>query len=445
MRFLGFGKKAVEPVIEKKHGETHGDIAGSPIGFLFGTFGVDIVCSYIPPTLAYKFYNAISPLQGTISKIHDAIGGLPLVLRPEDEPDNLIKESPILDMLNNPSPLTTKRKFFVNSAKSIMLTRELFIIARGPITSPPLELVFVNPKDVHVFQDAQSKWPVKIQTNAKSDHRQFFRTEINGRIRYVDENKMNEIYPYIVEDDEGGQTDSFRGISPLTSLKNELLSYSSSILGNTKAIENSGKPSGIISPKGDEFSDEQYQEIVKTLKNEVVGPFNDGKLIMLPFGVEAAFKEWAPKDMDYETLQKNVKTNIWNLWSIPLPLMNETNQTFDNFAQAQVAFYDEAVNESFEMLADALKWMLETRFDMEGVSIWYNPFEVPALKRRAVSMMEDMTKSEVLSVDEVRGSAGFEKTADGDAILVNSKKSPLSAVVEGPSFSTNSSVDAGTE
>ena len=150
--------------------------------------------------------------------------------------------------------------------------------------------------------------------------------------------------------------------------------------------------------------------------------------------VEAAFPQWKPKDMDYATLQKNVKTNIWNLYSMPLPIVSEEGQTYSNFAEAQTAFYDEAVNENWHILADALKWILQTRFELDGLIIDYNPYEVPALKRRAINTMQDMTKSEALTIDEIRSFAGYENVDDGDNVMISIKKTTLSAAVEGPSF-----------
>lgn len=434
--FFEFGSDVVEKVDVINTSIKHGDIAGNHVDFLFSSFGCGIGESWIAPSLAYKFYHKISPLQGTISKIADAIGTLPLVLRDENEPDVLIKESDILDILKTPSPLTTKKQFLTNSAISLMLTRSLYIVARGPVMRPPVELVFVHSYNIAIVSDASSEWPTKITTDIRGDSRDYFREMVKGRWRYFDKMRMNEIFPYISERSEEDSSSYFGAISPLTSIKDELLSYSASILGNTASIENSGRPSGIISPKDDELGEEQYDELKKSLKEEMAGARNSGQIVIVPAAVEAAFPEWAPKDMDYETLQKNVKTNIWNLYSMPFPIVSENNQTFNNAEIGQIAFYDEAVNENWSNLSDALKWILMTRYDMTDLLIDYNPLEVPALKRRAVSLMKEMAESQVLSVNEARNSGGFVDTPDGDSILVDSKKTTLTSVVEGPSFDT---------
>ena len=442
MKFFNFGKNKVEqpaPVEVK-----HGDIAGSHVDFLFSSFGTGIAANFISAQLAYKFYNQISPLQGTISKIADAIGALPLVLRNENNPDELINESPILDILKAPSPLTTKKQFFTNSAISLMLTRELFIVARGPVNSPPLELVMIHSYNVMTIADVTSQWPVKITTNINGDRRDYFREMVAGRWRYFDRMRMNEIFPYISERSVNSAGGDFRGISPITSLKDELLSYTASVVGNTFTMENEGRPSGIISPKDDELGQEQYDDLKKSLKEQMAGPTNKGKIVVLPAGVEAAFPQWAPKDMDYETLQKNVKTNIWNLYSMPFPIVSENNQTFNNAEIGQIAFYDEAVNENWGIVADALKWVLTTRFDMQDLLIDYNPLEVPALRRRAVSLMKEMTETQVLSINETRNSGGFADVPEGDAILVDSKKTTLGNVVEGPSFEDPAATNGDT-
>ena len=446
MRWNPFGKK------ESKIGEVanvsvkHGDLAGNHVDFLFSSFGSGIGESWIAPTLAYKFYHKISPLQGTVSKIADAIGTLPLVLRDENEPDVLIKESEILNILKNPSPLTTKKQFLTNSAVSLMLTRSLYIVARGPVMSKPAELVFIHPYNVATVADVSSVWPFKITTNVKGDKREYYREMVKGRWRYFDKMRMNEIFPYVSERSDDETSSYFGAISPLTSLKDELLSYSASILGNTASIEQSGRPSGIITPEDDELGEEQYDDLKNSLKEQLAGPSNSGAIVILPARVKAAFPQWAPKDMDYESLQKNVKTNIWNLYSMPFPLVSESNQTFNNAEIGQISFYDEAVNENWSNLSDALKWVLETRYDMDGLIIDYNALEVPALRRRAISLMKEMVETEVLSVNEARNSGGFVDVPEGDTILVKSNKTTLGAVVEGPSFESEAnSSNSGSE
>lgn len=432
MKFFGFGRNKVEkptPIQVK-----HGDIAGNHMDFLFSSYGSGILSNFISPELSYKFYHQVSPLQGTISKIADAIGALPLVLRNENEPDVLIKESEILDLLKMPSPLSTKKQFFTASAISLMLTRELYIVARGPINSPPIELVFIHSYNIMTMEDVNSDWPIKITTNVSGDSRDYFREDVAGRWRYFDRMRLNEIFPYVSERSINPSGSYFRGISPLTALKDELLSYSASVLGNTFSIENSGRPSGIISPKDDDLATDQYDDLKKSLRKEMSGPGNSGRIVILPSAVEAAFPQWAPKDMDYETLQKNVKTNIWNLYSMPFPIVSENNQTYSNTETAQLSFYDEAVNENWGILSDALKWILQTRFDMKDLLIDYNALEVPALRRRAVALMKEMAETEVLSVNEARNSGGFVDLPDGDTVLVSSNKTTLDAIIEGPSF-----------
>ena len=192
MKFSLFGRKKTELVKVAQKSAHSANWANS----LLDTFGGNIVAPNIPPNLAYQFYHKISPLQGTISKIHDAIGTLPLVLREEDNPEILIKESPILTLLKKPSPLTTKKKFLTQSAKSLMLTRELYIVARGPVNRPPLELVFVDPSKIQIFEDINSTWPVKINTNINGDRRDYFREDVRGRWRYFDKLRF-QINPHI--------------------------------------------------------------------------------------------------------------------------------------------------------------------------------------------------------------------------------------------------------
>lgn len=409
---------------------------GNPsyVSYLLSRFGDGITGVYLPPITAYRFYHKIGPLQSGVSKVTEAIGALPLVLKSVSDPDQITTESEVLDLLNNPSGLTTKKQFATNCALSVILTKELWLVCRGPVESKPDELVFVHPYNIQIFADPSSPWPFKITTLIKGDNRSYTREDgPDGRFRYIDDMRMNELFPYISERNEMDGEAYFRGISGLSAIKDELMSYSASIVGNTSSIENAGRPSGIISPKDDSLTPDQLDDIADSLTT-ITGATANGKLALIPYSVEAAFQAWAPKDMDYETLQKNVKQNIWLLLEIPLAMVTEATQTFNNVEIAEVAFYDSAVQSPFTTVADAWKRMLETRFDLDGLIISFNQFEVPALKRRAVSRMKDLSESQVLTVNEVRHIGGYEDTENGEKVLVNSGRSTLETIVTAPDF-----------
>lgn len=430
MSFLGLGKKT------EKVEEVKTEIKSSTpsfVRYLFSTFGGGIGEMFLPPYTAYRFYHKISPVQGTVSKVCDAIASLPLVLRSEESPDEITKDHEVLELLNRPSGLTTKKQFFTLAAQSLMLTRELWVVSRGLESQKPVELSFIHPYNIEIVSDPTHIWPTSIYTNINGDRHYYYREDYKDRYRYFDRSRLNEMMPFVAERNVFGSSGYFRGISPLSAMKDELLSYSASILGNTATIENSGRPSGIISPKNSNMTPEQYEDLQESLE-KTIGAKNSGQILLLPESVEAVFPQWAPKDMDYATLQDNVKHNLWNLYSMPLPIVSSKGQTYSNFTEAQTAFYDEAVNEIWEVLADALKWMLEIKYDLTGQTLSYNQFEVPALKRRAVRMMKEMTESNALSINEIRNSAGYDDDADGNEIIVPSGKTTLDNIIQGASF-----------
>jgi HK97 family phage portal protein len=428
-----FKKDKQEVVEEKSSGNDFG--LGQFSSYVFSQFGYSIGHIYLSPQLAYTFYNKISPLKGAIQKVALAIGDLPMVMRSESEPDIITKDGKIIELLKNPSPLTTKKQFLMQSAISVMLTNELFIVARGGRNAPPVELVFVHPYNIQITEDANSIFPVQIYVNLNGDRRYYYRELYKGRYRYFDRSGLNEIYPYISERSSSNESGFFRGISPLTSLKDEMIGYSASVISNKEAVENSGKPSGVISLDDDTLTEEQRKDLKQSIIEAGSGIQNSGNVLMIPAKVSAVFPQWSPRDMDYEVMQKNMKHNLWRLYSIPLPIVSEDGQTYSNFAEAQTAFYDEAVNQVWSLLADAFGWILETRFDMKDQFVSYNQFEVPALRARQIQRMADMMKTEVIELNEIRSSGGYEDVKDGDNILISSNKSTLDSVINSADYS----------
>jgi HK97 family phage portal protein len=401
---------------------------------LYNEYGSDLFVSVISPRFAYKLYHSIGIVKTTISTVTDEVSCLPIVLRDKNEPDKIIRDHEILTLLYNPDENTTKEDFFENMGRSFGLTNEMWMIAKGDVNRKPIELKYCHPYDISIHQESGNLWPRKIEYRFQNTMLSFYREVDNrsiNRYRYIDNSRFNELFPMISDQTIGSD---FRAANPLTGIKDDLLSFKSSTTANKKTIDNSGRPSGVVSSKTDDVDDETIDMVEKALES-YRGAENSGKIMYIPASIETSFDKWSPKDMDDKVLRDDTREDLWNQYKIPLPLMSSSAQTYSNFSEAKAALYDSSINPFSKRIFAWLKLALSTRMDFGELFISYDELEVPALKERAINNMIKRKDTTVITVNENRASGGLPPQDGGDDVLVTANLVKLDTI--GMDFGTN--------
>ena len=175
------------------------------------------------------------------------------------------------------------------------------------------------------------------------------------------------------------------------------------------------KESGRLYPTADQMTD-----FSKSLDKTAAGAGKAGTNLTFSIPMKITDTSVNNKDADYLGLISSAETRIYNQYGIPLALISEKAMTLDNYTTALVAFYDNAVIEGSINVFNGLARCLRDRYrESEDFKITFNPHEVKALQGRLVDRMVELRKSQVLSTDEIRKTAGYEPTPGGEKVLVD--------------------------
>jgi hypothetical protein len=136
------------------------------------------------------------------------------------------------------------------------------------------------------------------------------------------------------------------------------------------------------------------------------------------------------KDMDYLSLLKVSQISIYNLYSIPLPMVLSETMTLDNYTTANRTYYTKAVFPQFRFLADGIMNALAPRYKLEGMELSFKESNIEDLRPVMIENMKAMKDTEVMSVNDIRAAGGYEDVDGGEQILISGNKIPLTTAAE---------------
>ena len=122
------------------------------------------------------------------------------------------------------------------------------------------------------------------------------------------------------------------------------------------------------------------------------------------------------KDMDFKELKRDVVNTIFNATRIPIPLISPEHMTLSNYAESQIAFWDNAVIPLAKRLFQEQTVFLAPRAKEEGLQITFDESEIPTLRERQNIEKERLRNSGILTPNESRELDGYDAVANGDEL-----------------------------
>lgn len=388
----------------------------------------------IAPLNAYQYYSSVEPLRDAIDKISDAAAELPLAIDLKSD-DKLLMDHPVLVKLDNPGDEVTKTNLLKELVISALLTNESWLILRGNTERPPAGISYVRPYDINVEGNIDvDGFPTVIRTNSPRDVRRYYKENVRGRVRYIDNQEggmgLNELCPIIgtVE-----LADQFRGLSPLTSLKYELEQIRGGNVHNASFLKNGMSPSKGFQADAKDIKDsgktyptgDQLDSFSESLRTHFSGAGKAGSNITFPFPVKVHDFATTNKDADYLGLMETAETRIYNQYGIPLAMISEKAMTLDNYTSALIAFFDNAVIDGSAIVFKGIANCLKARYKEDSMKLTFNPHMVKALQTRHIERMKKMRETQAFSTDEIRETSGREPVDGGEKVLVQGSLTAL--------------------
>jgi HK97 family phage portal protein len=369
-----------------------------------------------------KNYKRIAPLNSAISKLINAVSGLPLTII-DKKTKQKIEDHPLLDLLNNPNTeyQKTKKDLLAYMTLWKVLEGDLYIVATGSKNSAPKELHLLNPAFMHYEVDEKTGYINKFIYNGSAGGRiEFVKDPISGV--YNSANGLQQMYhsPNITID---SGTNNLTGQSEVTSLYYEINQYLHSSRHNLSLLQNGARPSGAFVMKAKDgsnmmLSEEQFARLKVQIDEAYTGAENAGKAMVLEGGLEWQPMSMTPKDLDFATLNKDAEAQIYKNLDIPIQLVSPANTQANNMSNIRLEFYQNRILPMADDFCEVLNTFIGPRFKLKTQKLCVDRDEIDVLlpiRRDKQKLIEEST---VLMINEKRKLVyNLEGVEGGDVIV----------------------------
>jgi len=372
------------------------------------------------PSSALSLYDDSTAVSVPVNLVAESFASIEPVLKVDGK---IITKHPILDLLAQPSPFYTQDLFFEVLGKDYLITGETEIVALGSVNSPPLELQPISPKNVSINQGSggiNSRIIVSGETLTGS----YNIAKTKRRVRYLNGSllEIKQIRNYTTKENS-----LLRGQSLLKSASAEARQHIQGNNHNVSLLENGGRVS-LVFHFDEDLNPDDFEAVKERVLSQYGGTGNAGK-IGVTSGGKLDIKEMGTsnKDMDFANLQEIAKRAVALQYKVPLPLVTTDAATFNNYVEAKLALYDDAVLPLADRIFAGLTNLLVPRYGLDPakVKITYDEDQITALEKRRNENLKLRRDLNLESTDELREVIGKGKVDGGSAIMVPSNLIPL--------------------
>lgn len=405
-RWLGMGEKSVAATTEKSF-----DLADYRFGLDGQSSGITFNPDKLTPRQAMDMYQTVSPVAQAIDQIVDEFAAAAIGVRKGFE---TTYNHDALDLLDTPNPDHTRSQFFRALAVPYLVTGNNFITVGGPVGRVPLELT-IAPPQFGTLGPVSDRHVSSIKLDANWGRAEFTRQQRRrDPARYL-HGTQNELYwlqrPNSV-------TPWTWGYSDLTPIQSEIRQFHGVSLQNEALLNKSGRVTGVLSTEHN-LNEEQFLRTQAQIE-AIARNASDGGTLLFDGG-NWKFEEMAlsPKDMDFLNQKQDVSRRIFAAYNIPLPLVDTSTMTLNNYQAALEAFIDDAFFPwTIDMLGALTRLFRIRGLLSEDESLVVDPQSIQALTVRRIREAVLRGKIGATTLNEQRDHIGLERLEGGGADIV---------------------------
>lgn len=335
-----------------------------------------------------------------ISSIAEAIGSVPWTAW---SGETEITESPLLDLLDRPNPGQSGREYREAMVSFWLISGNAYQ-ERLTIQGLPRELYNLRPDRMKIIPAASGKVAA-------------FEYDVNGRKTRWDVDAATGQCD-VWQSKLFNPLDDWYGMSPVEAGAYAVDQHNASSAWIMGLLQNGAQPSGavIYNPKdgSSSMSDDQFHRLKAELEENHQGARNAGRPLLLEGGLDWKQMGMSPHDMAIIETKYTSARDVALAFGVPPQLLGiPGDNTYANYAEARLAFWEDTVIPLLMRMADDWNQWLAAPFDLE---LKPNLDEIPAIvdKRKTLWTMLDASLS--LTVNEKREAMGYEPIAGGDVI-----------------------------
>ncbi len=359
----------------------------------------------------------------------EAVSSIPLLLfktRGNKEREELI-DHPLLELLAKPNPLQGYQQFMKSIIGYLSISGNSFIEINkaGQLTE-----LWPQRSDIWDIIPGNLGMPAAYVAKHNSRKRRFEVDQVTGRSQILHMKTFNPL-------------NLWWGLSPIEAASYSVDQHNSMGEWNLALLQNGGRPSGALVVQATSKDtdgragrlDENQKQQLKKMMESYRGPKNSGKMLLLEGGLDWKEMGLSPKDMDWVKGKDSTSRDIANVFGVPSQMVGIPGaQTFANYEQARLAFYEDTILPLMNFVRDYLNMALVPTFG-EGLELDYDLDAISALAPRRLIIWNNANTANWLTTNEKRELTGYgaydPKSADaGDKILVNAGLIPLESAAE---------------
>lgn len=206
--------------------------------------------------------------------------------------------------------------------------------------------------------------------------------------------------------------DGVRGVSPITSVLNEVLTDNEAALFTAAILRNSGVPGVVISPaSADTIIDKETAEAVRVLWQQRVTGELRGQPIVFTDRVDVETFGFSPNDVLLDKIRRIPEERICAVFGVPAIVAGLgaglERSTFANYSEAREAAFEECIFPIQQLLAEEMTRQLLAEYgDSPPNRFEFDNSGIGALgrgRREEMAAIASLVQAGIISTEEARG------------------------------------------
>lgn len=365
-----------------------------------------------------QFYLQCSPVFTALQLIADNVASINFVLY-NTAKDEYVYDHPLLKLLKKPNPFTSSELFIQEIVNYYRLTGNFYLNITGKgkdENSEPIEINSLKPTTITIEPNTSDGYAQIYKYGKDSGQINY---ERNARKRFIN-SKANKEIVHLRAFNPNFSSNDLLGVSSLVACQLEISQYLLSNIHNNALLKNQGRPSGILSFKGDPktLNQETIDTVKHVVREKLQGAANAGEVPFLGGDFHWQQLSESVKDMDFPTLNARHANTIYNALKVPLPMVSPDNMAMATMEVAKLNFYDNNIIPLFRTISGFLGDALLPRYKgSENLILTYDESTIDALEPRRMQNLKDRALINVDTINETRALLGSEALADGGDVV----------------------------
>lgn len=237
--------------------------------------------------------------------------------------------------------------------------------------------------------------------------------------------------------------DGIVGLSPITVHRLTFDSAESINEYNKAFMDNATSISGILSTDK-KLKKETVDDLRKNFGSKFGGASNAGKTPVLSEGMEyTQLRAVSPLDADYIANRKLNKSDIAEIFGVPLSMLGSVESTYTNAEQLALIYNNYTMQPIFEMIAQEMSIKLIPKYNRtkQKLEFYVDSLKLASSKEKAETVSL-LTNTGIVTPNESREYYGLSKKDGGDELM--SADNEVGDEVEAPKNTDDTNVDEGT-